>query len=163
MQLLLIILGLLAACLFIFGGSYLMILGIKRIRLAHATKTWTKTWGKITQSRMETGTDSDGDPVYKPIIKYTYTVMGQEFQGNQVYFQVMKSITYSGNNLSFTEKMTNKYPPGKTVEVFYNPRKPQQAVLEPGVSLKSFSELTWGFGAFSVGAIGIIIAIFKLS
>ena len=57
------------------------------------------------------------------MIVYEFTVAGRKYQGSRV------SIGEDLGNFEVAETLA-KYPKGKAVTVFYNPRKPAEAVLE---------------------------------
>lgn len=70
-------------------------------------------------------------------------------------------MTYSSQEFSFdsisgktrSQNLVKQYPPGKTIEVYFNPNDPTVAVLRPGTSWFSvyfiFSGLFLGFGLLS--------------
>ena len=57
------------------------------------------------------------------MVVYEFTVGGRKYQGSRV------SIGEELGNFQVAETLA-KYPKGKTVTVFYNPRTPTEAVLE---------------------------------
>jgi Protein of unknown function (DUF3592) len=97
-------------------GVILMIQSSKR----KAAAKWSAVQGRIVSAQVYRDTDSDGDTRDQPIITYEYVVNGQTFHSKRVKF-------------GFTPK-TNptmaKYPAGSVVQVFYDPAKPADSVLE---------------------------------
>jgi hypothetical protein len=97
-------------------------------RQAEASQSWLGTEGRVIDSRLEKRETTDGEGQvsisYKAIIRYTYTVMGQEFTGDRVSFGAMTS------NRNPASEIVQRYPLDKRVMVYYDPGKPGQAVLE---------------------------------
>ncbi len=86
------------------------------------TAVWPATRGRVIGSAVERVRDADGEWSMEPRITYEYTVNGQVFRGTRVKF-------------GFTPKAqptVARYPVGQEVEVFYDPAKPGEAVLERG-------------------------------
>jgi hypothetical protein len=84
-------------------------------------------------NNMEVGSDRDRGYVFTTLIKYTYFVNGKTYSSTKIKWHRVDSSNYNAHS-----KTVKRYPIGKKVKVFYNPTKPQLAVLEPGVSLESF-------------------------
>jgi hypothetical protein len=91
-------------------------------------------------SRLEREHDSEGDRFHARV-KYTYVVDTIELKSSRVVF---------GDFLSSSEKTARKrvlqYPLGAEVQVFYDPRSPDESVLQPGCSTP----------LFAVGILGVI-------
>ncbi len=60
-------------------------------------------------------------------IRYTYTVLGQIFEGGQFSFG-SEGTGYDTRNRA--EKVIAQYPAGSQATIYYDPNNPQQAVLE---------------------------------
>lgn len=100
--------------------------------------------------------DEDGDikTTYGATIQYKYFVDGQEFQGNRRTFSNVRT-----SSVRNTEKILDRYPPGGSVGVFYDPDDPSSSVLEPGVGAPTYILLVAaiGFLVFGIaGALGLI-------
>jgi Protein of unknown function (DUF3592) len=108
--------------LIIFAAVY------KYIEVSQAAR-WPSTPGRVVVSRSEarevsTGPNSsDTEPRNFAKIVYEYTVAGRKHRCDRV------SIGENMGNFEVAETIA-KYPVGKAVTVYYNPRKRSQAVLE---------------------------------
>ncbi len=143
--------------IFVAVGATVMFNGFNSLLLAHASTSWPITQGMIIHSEIQSSSDSDGN-IYKPIVRFSYQVRGREFRGNKIFFG---SGDISTGDISYSRRITQKYPRGKTVKVFYHPYEPQQSVLEAGLNKKSFIELTFGALFFLVGSgVGILCWLF---
>ncbi len=135
-----------------------MVHGFNSLLLAHASASWPITQGRIIHSEIRSSSDDDGT-TYKPIVRFTYQVRGQEFRSNKVFFGDGDIYT---SNIKYSRRITQKYPRGKNVKVFYHPSKPQQSVLEAGLNKKSFIQLTFGALFFLTGSgVGILCWLFE--
>ena len=108
----------------------------KHMEVAQASR-WPKAKGRIVSSTSEAravktldSTSDDTEQRTFAKIVYEFTVAGRKYQGDRV------SIGEDLGNFQVAETIA-KYPRGKEVTVYYNPRKPTQAVLErdlpPGI------------------------------
>jgi hypothetical protein len=112
----------------LFGATGLGLIGLNFWLRQKAARTalWASTEGVITESRVD---DSDSDNI-APRLAYTYQVDGQPLRGWRV------SYGLRGANRRAVEELIARYPQGKKVLVFYDPKAPAKAVLDnmPAVS-----------------------------
>jgi Flp pilus assembly protein CpaB len=97
-------------------GAILLVQSKNKKRAAQ----WPGTRGRVIQSELYWGTDADGKPAQEVAVTYEYVVAGQTLRSTRVKF-------------GFAPKplpTVRKYPLGTDVQVFYNPAKPAEAVLE---------------------------------
>jgi hypothetical protein len=94
------------------------------------SKTWPTVGGVIVRSEIEahdSTASSDGSKKSEAVqyskIAYQYQVGGQSHKNSRISFS-----SSSGN----ANQIVARYPKGKSVQVYYNPDKPKQAVLIPG-------------------------------
>ena len=84
---------------------------------------------------------------YLARIEFQYTVDDTVFTSTDLWFD---SEPVSTNRLDMV-KLTDEYPVGKTISVYYNPAKPQRAVKIPD---KNATLVKWAMGG---GALSLII------
>jgi hypothetical protein len=116
--------------LFIAVGLIIALFTYNAYATRMASKTWPTANGVIIQSEIEEHTRTSSDDPEKeetfistPKIVYEYRVDGNRFKGTQIALS-----SPSGN----PQQLVARYPKGKSLPVYYNPDKPQQAVLVPG-------------------------------
>ncbi len=103
-------------------------------RQAHASRTWPSTQGIIeeawiTISRSSRGPESPfEDKFFYPHLRYRYQVGGQTYQGERIAAGSPTGLSSRAE----AEAVLAPYPVGRRVTVYYNPRNPAEAVLEPG-------------------------------
>ncbi|MBA3073552.1 MAG: DUF3592 domain-containing protein [Anaerolineae bacterium] len=113
---------------FVIFGIVLLIVWITSKKKAEASQKWPTVPGLILSSRVDihTSTDSDGNTStsYKPVVIYSYSIMGHDYTANRIAF---------GAN-AFSRKKSDsiiaRYPANQQVIVHYNPEKLEDAVLE---------------------------------
>ncbi|MFQ5526967.1 MAG: DUF3592 domain-containing protein [Thermoanaerobaculia bacterium] len=89
-----------------------------RLRVSEASaRTWHVTRGEVMSFSW-----GHSDGVNYPRVTYRYTVDGVAYQGNRILFG-------SRGLATLRERAV-----GDSVRVFYDPREPREAVLEPWVS-----------------------------
>lgn len=119
--------------LVIFGlfwsGMTLMFDGILARNAIHQlrTLTYSTTQGFVTHTDLECISDDEGGSYYRPIIKYTYSVAGQEYKGER------RRYDEEGFGPRTAQRMVDAYPVGRPVEVHYAPYDPAEAVLHVGL------------------------------
>jgi len=115
-------------------------------RKARAMSRWPKAAGTIT---------STWDSLDDGKIQYSYQVGAKRYVGTRVFWYVGKS---SADRTP--QELTETYPPGSAVTVYYDPESPKTSLLEPWntqnmiVALVFFVAFT-AFGA-ALLAIGLL-------
>lgn len=110
-----------------------IVLVIRRIMKSVEAKHWPTVPGRIVYSNVErqvsSGSGSSNRSVtWKASITYDYEVDGIPHTSDKVY-----GMAVSSSNRSRALGLVHKYAVGTEVEVYYNPAKPADAMLEPGV------------------------------
>lgn len=110
-------------------GFSLVILGIlfSNIPTMIASLNWPSTGGKVTSRTLlgQKFKEYDGDYYYHidGYIRYEYSVDNKTYSSTAV--NSLRSACYP-------HETALRYPEGKDVVVYYNPRNPAKSVLEPG-------------------------------
>ncbi len=167
-------------------GMGILIIGENMKQADAASTTWSITCGTVTESNIghssgamgsggyptvggSTGSRGGGSmgidgrtfggsgPVlYFPVIHYTYVVDGQQYKSDMVFTK----DGYANDDLSEQEAIIARYPEGADIEVFFNPRNPEQCVLIPGDS--PATEVTYTFGIILVLIGGLFTLLFSV-
>ncbi len=113
------IFGMIAALL---GASHFL----KIIQDYIRAENWNTADAVIIESKVNKIDDNESI-TYEPVIKYKYCVGTAEYYSNKIYpydkFNV-SSIEYR------TVRLTDKYPKGKVLKIYYNPLQPQESYIE---------------------------------
>lgn len=118
---------------------------------ARASTTWPSVEGIIEQSSVSTTHRSGKNKktMYAAEITYRYTVEAQEYH--------CSTVAFGGNGSSSSSQaayaLTKRYPVGQAVPVYYEPQKPENAVLEPGVTWASYAVYGIGLVFLVVGGL----------
>lgn len=118
-------------------GLGLFLYGQYQLTRARESITWPLVTGKIITSQVQSHHDEDGT-TYSADIEYSYTVNEKQFKSDVI---VIGGHDYSAGSA------VKRYPLGKSVTVAYNPVKPHQAVLQPGVESTELQK--WGISLMS--------------
>lgn len=145
----------------IFGGLgiLLMLSWIQAMQLARASKAWPSVAGTITSSgvgqiQKPENMDSELHHIYRAVVMYSYSVEGQDHLGSRITFQ-----DHSSSRKTLAQKIVDKYPEGKHVNVYYDPDFPVQAALERRVGSGNFITVFAGF-ILLLGGIAMLIVFF---
>jgi hypothetical protein len=156
----LLIFGIIAVILVVLGISITRS-GIRGIKESRASTHWPTTMGTIvsTDVKEQQPLDSlDGyhRSDYLPVVEYSYSVNEKKFTNGHRTFN--DDVVVYGS----TEKAQaaiEKYSVGKTVQVYYDPTNPGDAVLEPGKAGPSWRSLTAGILCLILTLVPILLAI----
>lgn len=104
----------------LLSGLALLALALWMRRRAAQCAHWPSVEGTVLESRV----DDAHLEFMKPVLRYQYTVDGRRYVGFRVAF--------SGYGISRPSMaaLIRPYPAGRTVRVFYDPRRPASAVLD---------------------------------
>jgi hypothetical protein len=109
-------------------GVYVLVTALISRSRAGASQTWSGVQGTIVEAvvrkheRIEVGEASS--TTYSAHIRYSYTINSQEYFGERVHFGAEKTAKADA------EETVRHYSQGASVMVYYDPDKPQDAVLE---------------------------------
>jgi Protein of unknown function (DUF3592) len=131
--------GFIAIVIGVCSGAYL----VWSLIVQRGSKRWLQTTGEMLESNVEE--DSDG---WRPRVRYSYVVQGKRYANERLYFHLSNSSTERA-----ATKHLSPYPVGKTVPVYYNPRHPEDAVLDRRMPF--WLPLFWLFFASFMLAIGV--------
>jgi hypothetical protein len=99
-------------------------------RQRRAALSWPATTGRIVESRVEPKTLPGDRPTirFAPRIAYEYAVHDRAYRSERIAFaDAFWSLAPQGAAATVA-----RYPAGAEVTVYYNPRRPEEAVLERG-------------------------------
>ena len=119
--------GLLFFAIFWCGitGAFAGILAVTGWRVWDAQKRFVPVQGTVTESRVDESRGSKGGTTYKPHVAYRYTVAGREFHGDRYEFGSMSS----SDGYARSSEVVRRCAPGAAVTVYYDPARPESAVL----------------------------------
>jgi hypothetical protein len=116
------------SAVFLIAGLACVIANLVQRKRANEAKTWPTVAGVVTSSGLQEQRSYDSESgtsiSYKPVVTYTYTLMGQTFTGEQLSFG---NMNYDRGTAA---KKIAPYPQGAQVLVHYDPDNPLNAVLE---------------------------------
>jgi len=125
---------------------------------AFASTRWPSAEGRVISSsvemveevhRLRRGSRIEA-PAYRAAVTYSYRVGDALYTGDRVSFG-----DYSSSIPGHARNICERYPPGKTIEVYYDPEDPRVSVIEPGVSVGAVMPLLIGLVFVTVGVIGL--------
>ncbi len=125
------------------GGGVLLLLALRNVQRGFVCRWWPQTQGRIARAFVLVQTAADGGKTYGTQLEYEYTIEGTTYRGKRRRFGDAGSWSQAQ-----AKRMLAPYSPGASVRVFFNPRKPEDAVLIPGAS--------WGNLAIAFGGMGFI-------
>lgn len=131
--------------LFTLSGLGVTVWGLTIIARGRMTSRWPSVDGVIEQSSL---TSAESDVL--PKIVFSYMVTGHRYQCD------LAVPGGAGVTPDFAENRVKKYPQGVKVRVYYNPKQPSQATLEPGLGRGDWLIFALGAGASLLGALFLL-------
>ena len=111
-------------------GLFLIVITPISIKAGKKSANWPATSGTILSSEVEEEISTDAEDgvskYYYPRIRYEYEINGTKYQGNK--YKLLEPSMSRQKAYEFAAL----FLPGNKVNVYYNPQKPQQAVLQTG-------------------------------
>lgn len=110
----------------VFYGLYLFI-------KSKETNKWNETKGIVLKSEIDkssTASGMDGNSIsFKALVEYKYEVDNQEYISSRIFYG-----DSMGKPLPFKAKsLVKRYPKDAEINVYFNPLKPKESVLEKGI------------------------------
>lgn len=146
---------LLVCLFFIISGIVLLLLSIYFYKKSKDSIKWCKTKGQISKAYLDKFNDSNSTS-YRVEVEYSYTVADKVYNSKRKYYGDHLLSSFLGS----TKKLVDKYKKGDTIDVYYNPQNPKDAVLEQGVHFSVLVFFISSLVCFSIG--GILVERFYL-
>ena len=129
--------------IFIVAGIAIMLFGTRNAERAFVSVNWPKADGIIRSATVHRSTNKNGIS-YQANVLYDYAVSGVTYSGNQVSFS-----QFGLSSSNHAQSIVDRYPKGKKLKVSYAPGDPALSVLETGLSIAD-SFLPLGGAAFLI-------------
>jgi hypothetical protein len=120
---------------------------------------WPTAQGEIIDARAVRMSDGESNKVLGEVVTYRYHVAGQLYSNNRLRFGVEPtptSIVPASDNPYATSSIAARYPRGKPVRVYYNPRQPENSVLHPTPNFRVWIILVAGLYAGYAALNGVL-------
>jgi hypothetical protein len=132
-------------------GLFLVVITPISLKVGEISKTWLTTQGNVISSEVEQEKSVDLDDSesvhYYPRIRYKYKVEGQTFQSRRVKILDASMIKLKA------QEYADQFLPNNKVAVYYNPIKPEEAVLQTGAQNFLYVFLIMGVGLILAGIV----------
>ena len=136
--------------LFLIVGVGALSIGAYLYWRAKASQNWPWVMGEVLSARVRETVDTTGSgrtiSRHFPEVTYEYRVGGRTYRG--------KRIRFGGplhTDRETAEAWLQSYPVGGQVRVYYNPKRPQEAVLQPSSSPTAWILIFVGLFSLFVG------------
>jgi|GEM_PF-1941469 len=135
----------------LFGGAFILVPGIFAlvgiafaINQRHVIKTYHPVQAIVLSHHIATISDRNGD-TYKPVIRYEYTIKGHRYTSQRV------NIMQDSASYSWAERVVDRYPVGRKCKAWFDPQKPEVAVLDRTASFIPSGLMLFTLPFFAVG------------
>ncbi|MFY9695799.1 MAG: DUF3592 domain-containing protein [Xanthobacteraceae bacterium] len=135
-------------------GAVLYIVQFRQGLRADASKKWPRAAGTVMTSVLEKSPEHRRR--YRAALQYRYRVGGKDYQASRVFW---------GGNEGREKHMASvveTYPEGSGVRVFYDPKKPSEAVLDPIQNTGSRQLVLYALAMVTLGLFTVTGGIYSL-
>lgn len=102
------------------------------LKRASASNNWPIVKSTITDSTIETtGKKYKGQNLYCPLVTMTYEIEGKTYTAKE---RPSSKDGLTEGPKQWARELALKYKPGTAVRLYYNPKRPKQATVRPGVT-----------------------------
>ncbi len=141
--------------LLLLPGFWLTVQGMRQRRLSERSRTWPSVEGRITDVGVDVIPMRGKRVYYFPRIAYTYTVEGVTYTGDrQAIGDDWRTSAWYATAEEARQRVA-AYTVDATVRVYYDPRRPSEATLEPGVAQGARQTLRSGLTLVAMGLLAI--------
>lgn len=137
--------------IFLAVGGGLLFYGVRLWQNARVSTNWPTVQGQVVSSSVRVDTDDEGTSYFADVL-FTYVVNDHRYESDRVTFG-----QFGNGNRSRAQGIVDRYPVGGVVPVYYQPEKPETAVLEPGVTAGPYFILGMGV-CFSMVPIFLLLS-----
>lgn len=142
------------------AGAVTIIIGVRRLLRAAASTRWASAPGAVVSSelvqRESRGGDGPAGVRFSARVRYRYQVGERTYESERVALDEVPRRADTA-----PRGTVERYAPGSQVTVRYDPRAPEQAVLEPG--LTGLSGLIPAVGVILLGLAVSLFAIARIA
>ncbi len=138
-------------------GALALYLGISNVLNAIASTSWPSAVGKISKSEVIMRRGSGGGQsvstsvTYHADIEYDYAVDGENIKGSRIVFGDLGTADRSD-----ADAISDKYPKGTSVTVYYKPNEHEVSLLEPGLRTSAWLPVFLGVPFLLIGLAWIV-------
>jgi hypothetical protein len=122
----------LVSLLIICAAAGFLVRELLLLRRGIQSQSWPYTEGTILSSRVKQAGQYDSTQ-YRVAVRYQYVVDGTTYTSRRRAF----GLRYSTGRHD-ARKVADEYSAGTTVTVYYDPKNPKLAALEPGIAVENF-------------------------
>lgn len=130
-------------------GLFLVVITPMSIRAGKKSASWPSVTGTVLSSEVEEKISADAEDgvsrTYYPRIRYEYLIGENKYQGSKY------KLLESSMSKRKAEEFAAMFLPGNKVNVYYNPKKPQESVLQTGTQNFLYVFLFLGIGMILAG------------
>jgi len=132
--------------LFTAAGLITTLWGWSVIVKARKTASWPSVTGIIETSTIEAESDN-----MLPEIRFSYTIDGK------TYLKLLEFPASTTPTQEFSRNYVERFSPGESVSVYYNPDNHDQATLEPGQHPGDWMILAFGLGTMALMLVALLL------
>lgn len=135
---------------FALVGLGIMAFGISGVLDGSNSTSWPMVRGEVIKSEYVITKATQNSFRTEAQLRYRYNAVGNELESDRIGFN------YSGSGSpGENRQLTNEYPVGSEVDVYYDPEDPKEALLRPGVAWEAWLFIAFG-AVFTAAPVGML-------
>jgi hypothetical protein len=121
--------------------------------VGHDSTSWPVVDGTVITAKAEPVTEVKVGSGWQVRLNYIYEIGETVYNGNQLRF----SRRLGDSTQSQAEAAMAEYVPGSSIEVHYDPDRPNRSVIEPGPDRQAWFGLVVGIGLLAIACVFWIV------
>ncbi len=131
------------------GGGALTLLILGRFPwLGYHSEKWPTTMGRVATCKIIRRRGNRGEPAGTVRVTLAYEVAGKSYVGGRIGYHGA-----DGGTLSEAESLARLFAEGTEVTVYYDPKNPRRAILQPGTSPMLLTAMLIATGMLALGIV----------
>ncbi len=128
------------------GGALIVIVMARFLWLGYHSRNWPTTTGRVATCKIIRRRGNRGEPAGTVRVTLSYEVAGKSYVGGRIGYHGAE-----GGTLAEAESLARLFAEGAEVTVYYDPKNPRRAVLQPGTSPMLPMAMLIGAGMLALG------------
>jgi hypothetical protein len=133
---------------FMGGGALILLILGRFLWLGYHSQNWPSTTGRIATCKIDRHRGKRGEPAGTVRVSLAYEVAGKSYVGGRIGYHGAE-----GGTLAEAESLARLFAEGSEVTVYYDPKNPRRAILQPGTSPMLLTAMLIAAGMLALGIV----------
>ena len=133
-------------------GSFVSVVSSKILAEREAAACWSVAPGMIVEAQVESVRASKGGKQFRARVRYLYDIVGNRYESTRYAFFPLAS-----SDIETQQAVLDRFSLGSPVDIHYNPRDPDKAVLDVEFAFFPWSIMLWLLPLLALGGVLLFV------